>query len=99
MKKTTIHSEIIDALDLFDLCRFCHTDEAWVINMVEHGVLEPEGTSIQTWRFHGVAITRAKKASRLHRDLGINTAGLAMVLSLLEERDVILRRLAQLESD
>lgn len=99
MKKTTLDSEIIDALDLHDLCRFCRVEEAWVIDMVEHGVLEPEGASTQTWRFHGISISRARKASRLRRDLGINTAGLAMVLSLLEERDVMLRLLAQYGAD
>ncbi len=95
MKETTSHIDIIDALTLPDLCRFCQAEEAWLIELVEYGVLEPEGTAAKNWRFHGVSIVRAKKASRLRRDLGINTAGLAMVLSLLEEREVILRRLAQ----
>lgn len=99
MKKTTYRNDIIDALSLPDLCRFCRTDETWVIEMVDYGVLEPEGETSESWRFHGVSITRAKKASRLRRDLGINTAGLAMVLSLLEEREVILRRLAQHDRD
>jgi chaperone modulatory protein CbpM len=99
MKKTTYSSDIIDALSLPDLCRFCQTDEAWVIEMVDYGVLEPEGETSQNWRFYGVSIARAKKASRLWRDLGINTAGLAMVLSLLEEREAILRRLAQHDGD
>ena len=95
MKKTTSHSDIINSLTLPDLCRFCQAEEAWLIELVEYGVLEPEGTATQDWRFYGASIVRAKKASRLRRDLGINTAGLAMVLSLLEEREVILRRLAQ----
>jgi chaperone modulatory protein CbpM len=40
---------------------------------------------------------RAKKACRLTRDLGVNAAGVALVLDLLEERDAVLRRLAQYE--
>lgn len=97
MKKATPRSDILDALSLPDLCRFCQTDEAWVIELVEHGVIEPKGTTAETWQFRGVSIARARKASRLNRDLGINSAGVAMVLELLEERDAILRRLAQFE--
>lgn len=97
MKKTTPRSNLVDALSLEDLCRFCRADEAWVIELVEHGVLEPDGTTTRNWQFHGTSIVRAKKASRLNRDLGINTAGVALVLDLLEERDTVLRRLTRYE--
>ena len=98
MKNTTLRSEIVDALSLHDLCRFCQADEAWVIELVEHGVLEPRGSAIQNWRFLGASISRAKKARRLNRDLGVNTAGVALVLELLEEREAVLRRLAKYET-
>jgi chaperone modulatory protein CbpM len=98
MKKTKSHADIVDALTLQDLCRFCHADEAWLIELVEYGVLEPKGATVEKWRFRGANIVRAKKASRLNRDLGINTAGVAMVLELLEERDTVLRRLARYEA-
>lgn len=95
MKKAIRHSEIVEALSLQDLCRFCQADESWVIELVEHGVLEPLGPSTEKWRFLGANIVRAKKARRLSRDLGINTPGVAMILDLLEERDRILRRLSR----
>lgn len=98
MKKTKQSSDIVDALTLQDLCRFCQAEESWVIELVGHGVLDPIGTSVEHWRFRGVSIVRAKKARRLNRDLGINTAGVAMVLELLEERDAAVRRLAQYEA-
>ncbi|WP_299031487.1 chaperone modulator CbpM [uncultured Sulfitobacter sp.] len=97
MKKMTQHSEIVDTLTLQDLCRFCQADEAWVIELVEHGVLDPVGGNSGNWRFVGTNIVRAKKARRLNRDLGVNVAGVALVLDLLEERDAVLRRLAQYE--
>lgn len=97
MKKATDRNDIVEALSLTDLCRFCHADETWVIELVEHGVLEPLGSTSGNWRFVGTSIVRAKKARRLHRDLGVNIAGVALVLDLLEERDAILRRLAQHE--
>ncbi|MGJ8596288.1 chaperone modulator CbpM [Sulfitobacter sp.] len=98
MKKTTLKSDIVDALSLEDLCRFCQAEETWVVELVEHGVLEPIGSTRGNWRFVGTSIVRAKKAHRLNRDLGVNTAGVALVLDLLEERDAILRRLALLET-
>jgi chaperone modulatory protein CbpM len=98
MKKTTFQSDIVEALSLQDLCRFCQSDETWVIELVEHGVLEPVGSTSGNWRFVGTSIVRAKKARRLNRDLGINAAGVALVLDLLEERETVLRRLAQYEA-
>jgi chaperone modulatory protein CbpM len=98
MKKTTMRSDIIDALSLHDLCRFCQADEAWVIELVDHGVLAPVGNQRSNWQFVGTSIVRAKKARRLNQDLGINAAGVALVLELLEERDAVLRRLAQYEA-
>lgn len=98
MKKTTMRSDIIEALSLQELCRFCQADEAWVIELVEHGVLSPVGGQRSNWQFVGTSIVRAKKARRLNRDLGINAAGVALVIDLIEERDAALRRLAQHEA-
>ncbi|WP_299410096.1 chaperone modulator CbpM [uncultured Roseobacter sp.] len=95
MKKATLRNDFVDTLSLADLCRFCRADEAWVVDLVEHGVLAPQGSSVETWQFCSVSIVRAKKARRLNRDHGINTAGVAMVLDLLEERAKILRELAR----
>lgn len=98
MKKARMRTDVVDALSLQDLCRFCQADEAWVVELVEHGVLEPIGSTTGNWRFVGTSIVRAKKARRLNRDLGINTAGVALALDLLEQRDAVLRRLAQYEA-
>jgi chaperone modulatory protein CbpM len=97
MKKTTARSNLVDTLSLQDLCRFCQADEAWIIELVEYGVIEPRGSTADKWRFQGLNIVRAKKAHRLSRDLGINIAGVAMIIDLLEERQKIQRRLAQYE--
>lgn len=98
MKKTTMRAGVVEALSLEDLCRFCQADEAWVVELVEEGALEPAGSSPRHWVFEGVAIARAKRARRLNRDLGINAAGVALVLDLLEERDQMMRRLARYEN-
>jgi len=97
MKPAKAKSTVIVSLTLDELCRFCQADKNWVIELVELGVLEPEGASVQTWQFHSVSIARAKKARRLNRDLGVNAAGVALVLDLLAERNEMLRRLAVYE--
>ena len=99
MKKTTRHAETVDALSLPELCRFCRADEAWIVELVEHGVLTPVGRDRSNWHFVGTSIVRAKKAQRLNRDLGINAPGVALALELLEERDAVLRRLAGVAPD
>ena len=87
-------AEVVNTLSLHELCRFCHAEEKWVVELVSYGVLDPAGGSPTEWRFEGANILRAKKAKRLQRDLGINIAGIAMVLDLLDERDALLRRIS-----
>lgn len=98
MKKAKSHSDIVEALSLQDLCRFCHAEAAWVIELVDYGVLDPKGSTIENWQFVGTNIARAKKAHRLNRDLGINVQGVALVLELLEERDAVRHRLSRYEA-
>ncbi len=97
MKKTELTGELLETLTSLELCRFCDADETWVTELVEYGVLEPEGRSFREWHFHGINIVRAKKARRLQRDFGINVAGVAMVLDLLHEREQLMRSLKSLQ--
>jgi chaperone modulatory protein CbpM len=32
MKVTTLHGDILEALSLQDLCRFCQAEETWALN-------------------------------------------------------------------
>lgn len=91
--------ELVETMTLHELCGFCGVEETWVLELVSHGVLDPDGKAGGEWRFRGVNITRAKKARRLQRDLGINTPGIAMVLDLLEERDALLRKMGMIKED
>lgn len=97
MKKTTVKPHVVDVLTLSELCHFCGADDAWVMELVEHGIVSPQGKNTQDWTFRATHIARAKKARRLGRDLGVNVAGIALILDLLEERDALRRQLAQME--
>lgn len=72
-------------LTLGELCRVCGVPAEQVLELVEQGVAEPLGREPRRWRFRGVAIRRVHCALRLERDLGVNPAGAALALDLLEE--------------
>jgi chaperone modulatory protein CbpM len=74
-----------DSLTLGQLCRACGVHADWVISLVEEGIIEPQGEDIRLWRFSGASLVRARIALRIQRDLGVNLAGIALVLDLIEE--------------
>jgi len=79
---------------LADLCRFCGVHAEIIHNMVDEGLITPEGYSPQEWRFTFVAIKRVRTALRLHHDLRVNLPGCALALDLLDEIEE-LRRLSR----
>lgn len=70
---------------LSELCGVCGIHAELVIEMITEGVVDPQGTGPRDWRFSGPAIKRVQTALRLQRDLGVNLAGAALALDLLEE--------------
>jgi chaperone modulatory protein CbpM len=90
------HIEVIETLTLTELSAFCHVQADWVTSLLEYGVLDPLGGDAADWRFSPPNVLRARKARRLTHDLGLNLAGVALVLDLIEERDALARKLAQL---
>ena len=81
-------------LTLVELCKNCQAPAETIIRLVDYGVIMPtEGADSRYWRFHRSALIRADKAIRLKRDLGINSAGIAMVLDLLDEVQDLRRQL------
>lgn len=85
-------------LNLDDLCRACAADADRIIELVHEGVLVPAGEKPDYWRFTGVHLHRARVALRLENDLGVNLAGAALALELLDELDNLRARLHMLES-
>ena len=69
------------------------------MELVEEGVLTPEGEAPGQWRFTGLHLHRARVAARLQRDLGVNLAGAALALELLEEMEVLRARLRRLSGE
>ena len=70
---------------LEELCAACSVSEQVVIEIVAEGVVEPHGRDRAQWRFSGVAVARVHRVMRLQQDFGVNLAGAALALDLLEE--------------
>lgn len=84
-------------LSLSDLCDACSRDTAWVSALVEEGVLEPIDVGGRRWRFSAICLQRAHTAMRLERDLGVNVAGIALAIDLLDELRTLRARLRHIE--
>ncbi len=67
-----------------ELCQSCAVTSETVAEMVEYGILEPSGDSPPRWSFQASSLRRVTTARRLQHDLGINLAGAALALDLLE---------------
>ncbi len=79
-------------LTLNELCHACSSSAEWVIELVEQGALEPAGREQSQWRFTVTSLQRVHTAMRLQRDLGVNLAGIALALDLLDEIKVLQAR-------
>jgi chaperone modulatory protein CbpM len=80
-------------LSLADLCRACQLPAERVFELVDEGVIEPLGRQPARWRFRAISIRRVRCVQRLERDLGVNVAGAALVLDLLDELERLRGRL------
>jgi chaperone modulatory protein CbpM len=80
-------------LTLAEVCGACAVEVETIVGLVEEGVLEPSGGEPRLWRFTGLQLRRATVAVRLQRDLGVNPAGIALTLQLLEEIEDLQARL------
>lgn len=74
-------------ISLTELCHHTNTSEATIVEFVEHGILEPIGEEEGSWLFSVETVQLTRRATRLHRDLGINWAGVALALDLLSQRE------------
>ncbi len=85
-------TEIVDAQAIYtleELCAVCLVEAAWVVDLIEFGVIDTNGRPRPEWQFAGLSVVRVAKAKRLERDLSLNPPGIALVLDLLERIDML----------
>jgi chaperone modulatory protein CbpM len=76
---------------LAELCSVCSIEEEIVVEIVAEGIVDPLGSNRSQWRFSGRALTRVQRVIRLQHDFGVNLAGAALALELLEELERLRR--------
>ena len=88
----TLRGQLIEAETLItvdELCRHCTVRVEEVISYVQEGILDPQDDAVMpknagTWQFHISSVRRVRTAVHLQRDLGVNLAGAALALELLD---------------
>ena len=78
-------SPLIVQLDLAEFCEAADLSDVYVIEIHEHGILEPQGGQPRDWRFTDYELALAKRAAKLRRELELEWEGVALALDLLEE--------------
>ena len=100
--ESSLSCEVLDddtEFSLVELCEVCQVPADAVVALVTEGVVEPIGQEQTQWRFRAVSVKRVRCAIRLEHDLGINVAGVALALDLLDELEHTRERLKQLDSN
>jgi chaperone modulatory protein CbpM len=99
-KLSLLSGEVVDEdveISLAELCNICRIPAERVFEFVEEGILDPLGRTPSRWRFRRVSVHRVRCVLHLESDLGINVAGAALALELLEEIETMRSRLKRLE--
>lgn len=92
-----------NALTLSELSHACAVQAGYIIELVDEGLLTPDAAAEEhephRWRFTSMQMRRARMALRLQNDLGINLAGVALALQLLEELEILRTQLRAVGSE
>ncbi|GAB3479877.1 chaperone modulator CbpM [Azotobacter salinestris] len=72
-------------LTLEECSQLVEAPAASLIEIVEYGIVDPDGGSPRDWRFDAVALGRLRQALRLQRELELDWQAVAVTLDLLDE--------------
>lgn len=86
--KMIVHGILLDDATTVSFVEICHKyqiNEDLLIEIVEHGIIDVDVSNIRSVQFDLCMQDKILTVCRLQRDLGINVAGVALVLDLLDE--------------
>jgi len=101
LKAPLVGNLVTDAPDISidELCEVCRLSVEAVEAFVEEGIVDPGGADRSRWRFSYSSVIKVRRAKRLESHLGLNPAGVALALELLDQIDGLERRLTRLENE
>ena len=79
-----------------DLCERCGVTVTVVEEFIDLGIIEPDNTAEDEYKFSTENYLRLRKALRIQRDLAVNPPGVALAMDLLDEVDALRRQLDNL---
>lgn len=94
----TLIGEVIDEsaeITCSELCEVCSVERALIDELVNEGVLDPVGRQSGELCFKYVSVHRTRIVRRLQNDLGVNLAGAALALELLDRIELLRRQLSR----
>jgi chaperone modulatory protein CbpM len=102
MKDDTFSGLLLDEhtqLSLYELSQACDVHAEWIIELVNEGILEPQGMDMRHWQFSGISLRKTQTCIRLKQDLDLNLPGVALAVQLLEEIETLRNRLRAIDPD
>jgi chaperone modulatory protein CbpM len=99
-------------LTVEEVCRVCAVQVEYIEELVEEGLITPQVEQAEqadvlrgaeeheprSWRFTGMHMRQARIAVRLQSDLGVNLAGVALALQLLDEVEALRMRVKAIDA-
>ncbi len=87
-------------ISLEELARSCAIQTDFIHELIEEGIIAPQaGTAPGRWCFTSLQVRHATVAWRLQRDLGVNLAGAALALQLLDEIETLRAQITASDDD
>lgn len=84
-------------LTIAELSHACAVHGEWIAMLVDEGVLQPQGEVASQWQFTASSLVRVRRIKRLQHDLGLNLAGAALAIELLDEIEALRCKIEVLE--
>ncbi len=85
------HSSTRVQLSLTEICHTLGLERHFLIEIVEHGIVEPasrsDEDSPEQWLFDAHMLDTLQRACRLRRDLELDWSTAALVLGLVQEKE------------
>lgn len=76
-------------MTVVEVCQSVHLPLETIVEIVETGIIRPEGKQPVDWEFDIQMLGILQKANRLQRDLEIDWNSVALALSLIEELEAV----------